>query len=210
MGGPRARTKADIVRKTERRLALSGVAVSFQAIENFVRRRGKPERVVSMRDVEVDDELLGDLELLLAKHLVAHGVHRVCEGLLARRKVCLPFEALRSHLLTEKSRPLGRLEVEDCWRVCFAWLERTRECRSHPAALEAVRLCLAPSLDALESVTGRLAARAFRAYQQAAVCAFEFHWQKQCDCYFCSQWDWDLLLNSKVKRFVGWMDSEDS
>ena len=115
-----------------------------------------------------------------------------------------------SHLLTEKSRPLGRLEVEDCWRVCFAWLERTRECRSHPAALEAVRLCLAPSLDALESVTGRLAARAFRAYQQAAVCAFGFHWQKQCDCYFCSQWDWDLLLNSKVKRFVGWMDSEDS
>jgi len=209
---------AEGVADSQRRLAtMDGVAVSYKAIQHFVSRGGAP-RVVTVEEVELDDELRGDLELLLAEHLVARGVHRVCEELLARRRVCLPFAELRSHLLAEKSRPLGRLEVEDCWRVCFAWHERTRECRAHPAALDAVRLSLAPTLDAFASVKDTSTQRAFRTYKQAAICAFDpafDHgdrplWKMpkvDCACCFCARWDLPLCgeqesTKDKRKRFI--------
>ena len=80
--------------------------------------------------------------------------------------------------------------------ICFAWRERSRESHAHPAALDSVRLCLAPSLDALASVNGEIIDRAFKACQQAAVCAFELDdWG--CECYFCTRW-WDA---SKEENF---------
>ena len=45
--------------------------MSFSAIEAFVRRCGKPERVITMREVELNDSLRGDLELLVGEHLVS-------------------------------------------------------------------------------------------------------------------------------------------
>ena len=76
-------------------------------------------------------------------------------------------------IVAEKFRPLGHLEVENCWRVCFAWHERTRECRAHPAALIAMRLSVAPTLDALASVRDTSTQRAFRPYKQATQSAFD-------------------------------------
>ena len=59
-----------------------------------------------------------------------------------------------------------------------------------------MRLCLAPSLDALALVNGEIIDRAIRACQQAAVCAFELDdWG--CECYFCTRW-WDA---SKEENF---------
>ena len=68
----------------------------------------------------------GDLERLLPEHLVLRGVHRVCEELLARRKVCLSFEELRARLLGSRFLDLGRLHAELCWRSMFAYVERAR------------------------------------------------------------------------------------
>ena len=71
-----------------------GVVLSYNTVKIFSRLAGKV-RVVTMREVQLDDALRVELECILAEHLVARGVHRVCEELLARRKVCLPFAALQ-------------------------------------------------------------------------------------------------------------------
>ena len=83
------------------------------------------------RETQDDEELRRELERLLAKYLVSHGVHRVCEELLARKMVCLPFEKLRARLLFARLRrgpgkDLGRLPAERCWRVMLAYVERAR------------------------------------------------------------------------------------
>ena len=109
----------------QRCAARRGVVLSDEAIHNFLRLAGKA-RVVAMAQVDLDGQLRGDLERLLAEHLVLHGVHRVCEELLARRRVCLPFEELRARLLRSRFRDLGRLPAELCWRVMFAYVERGR------------------------------------------------------------------------------------
>ena len=155
--------------------AMRGFDLSYRAIENFVRRDGAA-RVVGMRDVQQDDALRGDVELLLAEHLASHGVHRVCEELLIRTKVCLPFAALRSHLLAEP-RLMGRLQVEDCWRVLFAWLERSAfTLADDRVALDAVRPCLSPAVDVVAAANDPTTAAAFEAYTQA--------WSSVCKKFF--------------------------
>jgi len=83
---------------------------------------------------------------------VSCGVHRVCEEFLARKRVALPFESLRAHLLDSSKPDYGRLPVERCWRVMFAYLERGRNYlayegvvpRLHPddSAENAMKLCV--------------------------------------------------------------------
>ena len=79
-----------------------------------------------MVEVDLDRQIRGDLERLLTEHLVLHGVHQVCEELLARRKVCLTFEEPRARLLRSRFQDLGRLPAELCWRVMFAYVEGSR------------------------------------------------------------------------------------
>ena len=108
-----------------------GAAIGIWALRTFC-QHGPAVRVLSSwSDLRNDGELRGCLERLLAKHLVSHGVHRVCEELLALEKVCLPFWVLRKHLLFARLRrgpgkDLGRLPAERCWRVMFAYVERAR------------------------------------------------------------------------------------
>jgi hypothetical protein len=108
-----------------------GAAIGYAALRNF--RWRSAVRVLSCwSDVRDDGQLYGCLQRLLAKHLVLHGVHRVCEELLALENVCLPFGVLHSRLLARRRLPrgplknLGRLPLERCWRVMFAYVERAR------------------------------------------------------------------------------------
>ena len=108
-----------------------GAAIGFETLRNFCRHGPEVRVLSSWSDLRGDDQLRGQLDRLLAKHLVSHGVHRVCEELLALRKVCLPFEVLRARLLLARLRrgpgkDLGRLPAERCWRVMFAYVERAR------------------------------------------------------------------------------------
>jgi len=108
-----------------------GAAIGYQALRNFC-RHGPAVRVLSSwSDLRNDGELRGRLERFLAKHLVSHGVHRVCEELLALEQVCLPFSVLRRRLLAGRmvrgpAKDLARLPAERCWRVMFAYVERAR------------------------------------------------------------------------------------
>ena len=63
------------------------------------------------------------------------------------------------------------LGIFECSRVCFAWLERSRASRGCRGTLDAVRLCLKLSLDALESVR----------------VAFEIGVFRGCPCHFCGR-----------------------
>ena len=108
-----------------------GAAIGYRALYHF-RCRSAVRVLSSWSDVRDDGQLYGCLERLLAKHLVLHGVHRVCEELLALENVCLPFGVLHSRLLVRRRLPrgplknLGRLPLERCWRVMFAYVERAR------------------------------------------------------------------------------------
>ena len=79
--------------------AKRGVAMSFNAVQDFQKTRRGKVRVLTVEQMQQDGELRGQLGELLAEHLVPHGVHRVCEEFLARTKACLSLEQLRSRLL---------------------------------------------------------------------------------------------------------------
>ena len=102
------------------------------ALRTFCQHGPKVRVISSWSDLRGDDQLRGQLDRLLAKHLVSHGVHRVCEELLALEKVCLPFGVLRDRLLARRRllrgpvKNLGRLPPDRCWRVMFAYVERAR------------------------------------------------------------------------------------
>ena len=55
-----------------------------------------------------------------------------------RDKACHYVDSVGRHSGREVS-PLGHLEVKNCWRVCIAWHERTRECRH---ATDQAKKCL--------------------------------------------------------------------
>ena len=105
--------------------ARRGVALSHYAVQSF-------RVAVTAWPTPVPDGHWQELERLLSRYLVSHGVCRVCEELLALHKVVLPFSQLRE-LLLARCRPgspdLGRLPVERCWRVIFACVERLRRLR---------------------------------------------------------------------------------
>ena len=121
--------------EAQRLAAHRGLAISWNVLDWFSRRRGM-FRFVSITDVRADHQLRSDLGALLARHLVPHGLHRVCEELLALRRVCLPFSQLRARLLGRlylgSDQRMGRLPAEHCWRVMLAYIER---CRSIAACL---------------------------------------------------------------------------
>ena len=96
--------------------ALRGVTISWRSLGHFKNCSGKV-REVGMDEVQLDAELRGDLHRLLNEHLVSHGVHRVCEEFLVRKRVVLSFERLRAGLLRRSFEDLGRLPAERCWRV---------------------------------------------------------------------------------------------
>ena len=101
---------------------------SLCALESQLRHRSC--RTVSLVDVGGDEALRRDLHRLLQLHLVSCGVHRVCEEFLALHGQCLPFRCLHARLLGRLSRgpgkDHGRLAIEQCWRVLFAYVERCR------------------------------------------------------------------------------------
>ena len=95
-------------------------------------------------------DLRRHLERLSEKYLVSHGVHRVCEELLARENVCLPFEVLRGRLLRGRFRRgpwknFGRPPADRCWRVMFAYVERARASYARPG-LGDVGGCVGPCI----------------------------------------------------------------
>ena len=105
--------------------ARRGVAMSWRSLADFRTWSGKA-RYIQMVEVDLDRQIRGDLERLPTEHLVLHGVHQVCEELLARRKVCLTFEEPRARLLRSRFQDLGRLPAELCWRVMSAYVEGSR------------------------------------------------------------------------------------
>ena len=115
----------------------------------------------------------------------------MCEELLARKKVCLPFESLRARLLLAPD-DLGRRPGADCWRAVFAYMERSRASRADASALDAVRLSLSPEQDAAAWVRGVVARRAFDLY----ACGSRF------ERFVLDRWRAVLVFSSVYRRLV--------
>ena len=118
-----------------------GRPLSRGIIGAFLRRETVP--TVSLIDVRKDEQLSRDLHRLLQRHLVCCGVHRVCEEFLALHRKCLPIRCLHARLLGRLCRgpgkDHGRLAIEQCWRVLFAYVERCRcAVRARSAGVPAV------------------------------------------------------------------------
>ena len=74
-----------------------------------------------------DDQLSRDSDHFLRRHLVTDSLHRVCEELFASRRAIPPFQEPRTRLLGRlkgrgPEQDLGRLPVEQCRRVMFAYV----------------------------------------------------------------------------------------
>ena len=87
----------------QRCAALRGVNLSQYGISKFKRRMGRPQKFtiaeISCESPDVFADYRCDLYGLLAEHLSPHGVHRVCEVLLARRNVYVSFEDLQTFIV---------------------------------------------------------------------------------------------------------------